>query len=146
MIEPYQEERFEYKGYPCVILFMPMCHRCGYVGLPKTSKFYGKGYDEIDVDCNGGLTYARNYLSGQEDKETWWIGFDCGHCWDLHDFKSAYKHFAEDEEALKQIKAIEDIYINSACDDYATIKTQEFVLAQCERIVDQIIKLESEVN
>lgn len=111
MTEPYQEERFEYKGYPCVILLMPMGYRCGYVGLPKTSKFYGKDYDKIDVICNGGLTYGVKSLCNQTDKDVYWIGFDCAHYWDLYD-----------------------------------IKTQEFVHAQCESIVDQIIKLERGEN
>ena len=35
MVDPIVEKRFEYKGYPCVILFMPMCYRCGYVGLKR---------------------------------------------------------------------------------------------------------------
>lgn len=44
-----QEKRFEHKGFPCVVLFMPIGYHCGYVGLPKGNKYYGKDYDENPV-------------------------------------------------------------------------------------------------
>ena len=74
---PIQEKRFEYYGFPCVILFMPMGYRCGYVGVSVDHKYYGAVYDEIPIDCHCGLTYSDSRLHGQEDKHTWWIGFDC---------------------------------------------------------------------
>lgn len=61
---------FEYKGYKCRILRV---HRlqdpnsitiflCGYVLLPKKHKYYGKDYDEIDIDVHGGLNYSDDCL------------------------------------------------------------------------------------
>lgn len=73
MMTPKQEKRFEYKGFPCVVLFMPMGYRCGYVRLPKKNKYYGKSYDDIPVDCHCGLTYASRELHTQNDSSTWWI-------------------------------------------------------------------------
>lgn len=58
MLQPKQESRFEYKEFPCVILFMPMGYRCGYVGLPKENRYYKKKYDDIPVDCHCGLSYS----------------------------------------------------------------------------------------
>ena len=58
---------------------MPGGYRCGYVGLPKGNKFYGKSCEKIPVVCHGGITYAQKYLVGQDDKDTYWIGFDCAH-------------------------------------------------------------------
>ena len=29
-MEPVLECKFDYKGYPCVVLFMPLGYRCGY--------------------------------------------------------------------------------------------------------------------
>ncbi len=29
-MKPVLETKFEYKGYPCVVLFMPRAYRCGY--------------------------------------------------------------------------------------------------------------------
>ena len=48
----------------------------GYVKVPESHPWYGKGYDEInnlmDYDCPGGLTYS----------EGGWIGFDTLHLMD----------------------------------------------------------------
>lgn len=44
------EREFEHAGYKCVVVFQEMGHRCGYVGVPKGSKLYGKSYtDKLDI-------------------------------------------------------------------------------------------------
>ena len=48
---------------------------CGYVELPET--FDRELIDDLEV--HGGITY-RNKL---ENKENFWVGFDCAHCDDL---------------------------------------------------------------
>ena len=40
------EREFEHAGYKCIVTFIDMGHRCGYVGVPKIHPLYGKGYDE----------------------------------------------------------------------------------------------------
>lgn len=52
MAMPKLEKQFEYKGFPCVILFMPTGYRCGYVGIPKEVKI-----DIDNIGCHGGITY-----------------------------------------------------------------------------------------
>jgi len=47
---------------------------CGYVQIPKEHEFYNKDYDDIGIDCHGGLTY-----SSMENNNEYWIGFDCNH-------------------------------------------------------------------
>jgi hypothetical protein len=83
MLKIVQETRFDYKGFPCVVLLMHMGYRCGYVGLPKGHKYYGKDYNDIPVGCHGGLTYGCEQLHFQTDKDMWWIGFDCYHACDI---------------------------------------------------------------
>ena len=34
-MKPILECKFDYKGYPCVVLFMPLGYRCGYVGTTE---------------------------------------------------------------------------------------------------------------
>jgi len=57
--------------------------RCGYVGVPKTHPWFGKGYNDegpINCDVHGGLTYADNTLYVQpDDTDLWWFGYDCAH-------------------------------------------------------------------
>ena len=75
-----------------------MAHRnrsgawCGYVGVPAGHPAYGQDYDNVDVDCHGGLTFAAGCQETgdpahgichvpQEGRpaEVWWLGFDCAH-------------------------------------------------------------------
>lgn len=138
MATPVQEERFEYKGFPCVVLFMPMGFRNGYVGLPQENKYYGKGYDFMPVNCHCGLTYASRNLYGQEDKNTWWIGFDCGHCCDGFDIEAIKEHYKDDAEALKQLKTMQGYY--SMVNSDTEFRTLDYVKEECKKIVDQLLE------
>ena len=64
--------------YTCEVRRNPRgLHLCGYVLLTEDSDYYGVEYDDIRVDCHGGLTY------GSKDDDHWVIGFDCAHLTDL---------------------------------------------------------------
>lgn len=142
MLNPKQESRFEYKGFPCVVLFMPIGYRCGYVGLPKYNIYYGKKYDDIPMDCHCGLTYSDCELYGQDDMNTWWIGFDCGHCFDGIDIKSFEKYYMDELKSKAvdtQRSAMLGVYqMYRICNEYP-VRTQEYVENECRKIVDQII-------
>jgi hypothetical protein len=68
---------------------------CGYVGVPERHKYFGSHYDDVDVDCHGGLTFADRCHAGAEETaichvpfdgrsdKIWWLGFDCAHAGDL---------------------------------------------------------------
>ena len=47
----------------------------GYVGLPSWHPYYKIDYNEIPIDCHGGLTYGHL----DEDDDLWVIGFDTAH-------------------------------------------------------------------
>ena len=86
-----QESRFEYKGFPCVILFMDMGHRCGYVGIPEAS-----GIDVDEINCHGGITYGpSSELKMQEDENIEWIGFDTPHYMDGRDIEKNKRIFSK---------------------------------------------------
>jgi hypothetical protein len=71
-------------------------HWCGYVGVAEGHPAFGKGYDAVDAEVHGGLTFAD---ACQEDaaeghgvchipepgrpEHIWWLGFDCAHAYDL---------------------------------------------------------------
>ena len=142
MLQPKQETRFEYKGFPCVVLFMPIGYRCGYVGLPNHNKYYKKKYDDIPVDCHCGLTYSEHGLFGQNDNDTWWIGFDCGHFCDGLDSKSFHLYYDDDLETMDPkyrkpyMFSLERMF--DICSEYP-VRTQEYVENECRKIVDQIV-------
>jgi hypothetical protein len=90
----------EATGLDCLIVRNWMGTLCGYVGLPPGHRLHGVDYDAVykvaDVEVHGGLTFADSCQEGAEDgpgvchvpepgrpAEVWWLGFDCGHVFDL---------------------------------------------------------------
>lgn len=144
MIFPVQETRIDYKGFPCVVLFMPHGWRCGYVGLPKGNKYYKVNYSLIPIGCHCGLSYSASTLQCQTDTDMWWIGFDCNHHCDGWDLDTAKEYFKGNEGLEKFYKAAEESGLLETRNQHKTAKTVEYVLENCKGIVDQI--LESEVN
>lgn len=71
---------------------------CGYVGVTEGHPFFEKDYDNLydDITVHGGLTYSdKCQETGDEAigichvplpgraEDVWWLGFDCGHAYDL---------------------------------------------------------------
>lgn len=92
---PWQDEpdRLEWRhasGLPCLIVRNHMGALCGYVGVPPEHPLYMRHYDDCRVEAHGGLTFSR-HCSGEichkpepgEEKDIWWLGFDCAHYRDL---------------------------------------------------------------
>lgn len=81
----------------CLVLRNHLGVFCGYIGLPPGHPWHGQSYDEIGhkVDVHGGLTFANRCaeVDGIEaichvpapgrPADVWWLGFDCGHPFDL---------------------------------------------------------------
>lgn len=83
-------------GLPCMIRRNPsLGFWCGYVGVPPTHPAFGKGYDDVAANAHGGLTFSDTCSDGDESEaichvvepgesdRVWWLGFDCGHAFDL---------------------------------------------------------------
>ena len=139
-MKPIVEKQWEYKGYRCAVLFQPMCHRCGYVEIPKSSKYFNVDYDNIPIDVHGGLTYGRDYLlevSKQEDG-TYWIGWDYAHYMDCNDYESALEYYKDDKQQYERILRTKEIMGYSE----GWIYSQLDVERDCERVVNQLIELE----
>lgn len=97
--------------FDCLIRRVPRSgHLCGYVKLTRDNDYFGKEYDDIPLNCHGGLTYA------SEHDGIWLIGFDCAHLGDL-------KPFYNDNE----------VYGNDGL-----YKDMEYVVKECESICEQI--------
>lgn len=133
MATPKQEKRFEYKGFPCVVLSMPMAYRCGYVGLPKDTEI-----DTDSIDCHCGITYSDNRLHCQDDTERLWIGFDCAHCCDGYDATKARELFKDDKDVIRQLEIMAEYF--EICNEENPVRTLEYCEEQCRNIVKQLIK------
>lgn len=131
MTEPALELKSAYKGHPYVVLFMPGCYRCGYVGIPK-----GEKIDIGSINCHGGITYSEDYLFSVEDEGHSWIGFDCAHCFDGYDIETAKEYFEKDTQWQRTYGAMEEFYKDMNKDySFATLK---YVADECIKIIDQI--------
>lgn len=103
-------------------------HPCGYVEIPSTSKYFNVDYDNIPVECHGGLTYGRGFLHTVADIEDdrYFIGWDYAHYGDYvgyHDsvFMSNYcdaRYTTDDivrecQRVIRQLKELEDVSDNN---------------------------------
>lgn len=101
--EPDHEEFRSPEGLACIVHRNGLGSWCGYVGVPPGHPWHGKGYDNVDAEVHGGLTYAERCQGpichvprpGESD-DVWWLGFDCNHSQDL----SMYEIAAGETEAL----------------------------------------------
>jgi len=81
----------------CLIVRSPrLGSLCGYVGLAPGHPLHGYDYDHVDVDVHGGLTFAGacdedapeghgicHVPAPGRPADVWWLGFDCGHLFDV---------------------------------------------------------------
>ena len=74
---------------------------CAYIGIAKTHPLAGKIYDDVPIDCHGGLTYSDDKLAGKDDGHYWWYGWDYAHCGDANFY-----------DLLPEIQAIKASYDN----------------------------------
>lgn len=89
-------------------------HPCAYVELPKEHKWYGECYDNIFIDCHGGLTYSSTQgiifpSNNPNHRDGYWIGWDYAHlgdyCYNDYNFESNAKHWTT-EEIFEEVKAV----------------------------------------
>ena len=127
------EEDFEYRGFRCAVIGQQLGHRCGYVGLPEGHKYYGEDYDEIPLDCHGGLTFSResDTYPVKSEKPLWWIGFDCAHYND-----------GKDKELLKALgitKEEHPLYYDDMFGGREHVWTKEEVILEVKKMIDQLL-------
>lgn len=94
---PWQSEPdrvdFVHAGFACLALRHPEHGNwCGYVAVPREHPAYGVKplKKDLDLDVHRGLNYGAKCSGlichvpqpGMPD-DVWWLGFDCGHSFDL---------------------------------------------------------------
>ena len=134
------ESDFEYKRLRCIVTFGMMGHRCGYVGIPKGHKFYGKNYCDIErlIDygnCHGGLTYSSDFENSDYPVKSnlWWFGFDCAHYGDGKDLDLAIELFPNYREQLTKTKEVEAMFPT-----YEIVRNKKYVEKNCKSLADQL--------
>lgn len=92
-----------YKGYDFLIRHAFNTHYCAYVRIPEGHKFYGIPYDDIDIDCHGGLTFGA--FTNDFSPSGYWIGWDYVHYDDWTLYNKNGKKWTIDEiyEEVKKV-------------------------------------------
>ena len=127
-----KEFYFRYKSLICAGAITAPGYRCGYVGVPFMHPLFGEDYDSSRIRVHGDLTYAdytpkfiKNYVL---HPELWWfLGFDCGHIYDLPDLKAAKKVFTPFHK------------YDGLSSEGAEVRTKEFVMEECRKLADQLL-------
>jgi hypothetical protein len=121
------EHTSNYKGYDYVVIGHKYGHRCGYVKIPKSHQLFETSESKIyelypNLSVHGGITFM-DYMKGKNSK-TYCIGFDAGHCCD-----------AKDPSLLSE--KYKDLF-SSKFLEYGEIRTLEYMISECESLIDQI--------
>lgn len=118
-------------GLRAVVVALHLGHRCGYVAVPHGHAAYGKGYDDVDVEVHGGLTYADGESDYPAESDgAWWFGYDCAHYHDAPD--PALMH--DRHKALYNLGVM-------TLHKGATVKDTAYCVAECESLAKQLKEL-----
>ena len=105
-------EEKEYKGYKYVAVEHDYSNErnphywwCGYVKLQKNSQYTNYDFDDIPVDCYGGLTFKGHILRMSAGE---WIGFDTNHFMDGLDVKNQEFIEKEFKNIIEQLIELEE--------------------------------------
>lgn len=125
------EKQFEYKGHDCICVFNCLGYRCGYVLVDDYKDCY-----EYDIECHCGLSFGASRLPEcyNPKKETYYIGFDCGHICDGNDYDTALKYNLINEKQYNNFIEMQ-IHLPTFLEP---VRSLEYVEEQCKKIVDQL--------
>lgn len=82
---------WEDEEYRCLIIRGPGS-LCGYIGVNEDHPLYGVEYDNLPIECHGGLTFSDKGDDTFRPAGRWWFGWDYGHAGDasFYDLISPY--------------------------------------------------------
>lgn len=141
--EPEDRIDFEHAGYACFIKRGTLGVWCGYVGIPKDHPAYGQSWDDEIVgglEVHGGVTYG-NRCQGKichvpkpgMPEDVWWIGFDCGHGYDIVPYQTHNRLPSIEELAVGIVSAIESLE-QAGC----SYKPKEYAIEEAKKLADQL--------
>jgi hypothetical protein len=89
--DPQSKIYFDYfeDGVRVLILRGPASINC-YLGIPSSHPLAGFGYDDLPVECHGGLTFGKEGNDDPFPKGFYWYGYDYGHADDMSFYELKY--------------------------------------------------------
>lgn len=119
--------RGKYEGYPFIVLSLGT-HPTAYVCLPEGHPYFGKDYDDMDIEVHGGFTYANSFVAKSTIKDRWWVGWDYAHLGDFMGYYAKGGPLAEFSEAHghdKEKKWTRDEIVDEAKNVIRQLKAKE---------------------
>ena len=110
-------DKGSYKGFDYAVVSYGT-HPCSYIFIPKNHNYYGKSYDEIELDCHDGLTFSQeDLIFNPMVTDNWVIGWDYRHYTDYDgiyeaEFMKEFKKYHKDlkkwttKELIKEVKKV----------------------------------------
>lgn len=144
-VDEFDVVKFYFKDYKCMVFRVVtqepfvegVCfggHFCGYVFLHGNHSFSGENFQDLDIDCHGGITFSE--FAQEEGAHL--IGFDCAHSGDyvpsMEKLKKQYRLKAEIAPIPKEFEKysiFNPVYRNV-----------EFCVNECKSIVNQLIEMD----
>lgn len=154
------EDGGKYKGFEYITILNSIGFRCGYVAITPDHPLYDfqKNDDPFtyfpDLDVHGGVTFFEKQHLIESECNDKWIGFDCGHAGDGWDYNIARSRFEKlgNDKAAKSIREVQKIRERVRMEmeddhpghtdmmkDFETVKTKEYVIEECKRMIDQLL-------
>jgi hypothetical protein len=101
-------DRFD-EGVRFLIMRGPF-HVCAYIGIPESHPLAGHDYENVPLDCHGGLTFAGSGTKGYRPTGFYWYGWDYGHCDDYMISKTHSADYGKFNETHKKwgVKEVEE--------------------------------------
>lgn len=109
--------QFDHAGLPCLILEGPFGNPCAYVGIPPEHPIAGQHYDNVDIECHGGLTFGA--LGDEETRpaDRYWYGWDYSHSGDAISFSGMPYPMPGKYWTLEEV----EIEVRNVADQFATL-------------------------
>jgi hypothetical protein len=102
---------------------------CAYLGIPQDHPLANHDYDDLPIDCHGGLTF-----SGGGDKwrpkDFWWYGWDYSHAGDYSFYEDEYSFPISREGKKWLIKDVID-------DSWSAFDDMKRLMKLAEKIKEQ---------
>lgn len=116
----------EHQGFEWMVIHNGGGYRCGYMRIPAGHPWHGKGYDDLNVEVHGGLTFAEPDVpcDAPGPDTDWWLGFDCAHAFDAPDPELP----TNENDCFKWVPRLGDV-----------VRTQDYVEAECKSLCQQAL-------
>jgi hypothetical protein len=138
-----EHDSIDVYGHRLVVIFTPLGHRCGYVGVYENSPLRNVEYNDLDVNVHGGLTFSGNLNA---DDSQWFFGFDCAHIFDSPDIEQQKKYIEMGLMSESQYDLLNVYLISHFLPKEKSVKSLDFVLEELKNLSVQLIDMELERN